>query len=504
MHMQSLRSQRCDSARGSRSLLAGLRSSPNRRPATRRSASRRSATLDARASVEGGCGRAGGTVAGQLARDASAMQQLDALVARSDRRTIPTCASRRHACEQAAQYLVRRARSAVSLRSTSAGTGGLKVRRRRRYRAPRCRASSRPRPGSSISGVACATHAMPRRGQRTSAQADFEFARQSIAASVARRPGSPPSQLSISTAIAAEMVAVLETAARARRGSRAGRRRQRRGHGAGARQRRTTSRTRCSSSNTRATRRCARSSCCSAAIPPRRSPRAPTSSRCPAPPARRTCRWPCWSVGRIVVAAERRVAAAFNRIGEAKAARLPQITLNLNFGAYRERHPPAARRISRIRPAAPARACSRLSTGGALNAQVDIRTLQQKEALADYAGMALRALGDVENALAASESLSARVSLLSDAVSEQPRALGLTETRFRVGRADRRALEQQRLTVANARIALLERADGGAGATRQSAPGAGRQLRGASGTAGPGAALKQGLRMCPSTRMMRR
>ena len=35
-----------------------------------------------------------------------------------------------------------------------------------------------------------------------------------------------------------------------------------------------------------------------------------------------------------VIAAERRVAAAFNRVGEAKAARLPQITLNANFGAF--------------------------------------------------------------------------------------------------------------------------------------------------------------------------
>ena len=35
-----------------------------------------------------------------------------------------------------------------------------------------------------------------------------------------------------------------------------------------------------------------------------------------------------------VIAAERRVAAAFNRVGEAKAARLPQITLSANFGAF--------------------------------------------------------------------------------------------------------------------------------------------------------------------------
>jgi outer membrane protein TolC len=44
---------------------------------------------------------------------------------------------------------------------------------------------------------------------------------------------------------------------------------------------------------------------------------------------------------------------------------------------------------------------------------------------------------------------------LSESLSEQARALELTETRFRIGRADRRAVEQQRLTLFEARIALL-------------------------------------------------
>ena len=63
-------------------------------------------------------------------------------------------------------------------------------------------------------------------------------------------------------------------------------------------------------------------------------------------------------------------------------------------------------------------------------------------------------IGEVENALAASASLAMRSSLLNDAVAEQTRALELTETRFRIGRADRRAVEQQRLSVHNARMAL--------------------------------------------------
>jgi NodT family efflux transporter outer membrane factor (OMF) lipoprotein len=156
-----------------------------------------------------------------------------------------------------------------------------------------------------------------------------------------------------------------------------------------------------------------------------------------------------------VLAAERRVAAAFNRTGEAKAARLPQLTLTANFGAYDSEILELRDDFENPVGGIGGRLLAPIYQGGRLNAQVEIRTLQQKEAVADYARIALRAIGEVENALAASASLAARSALLSDVVAEQTRALELTETRFRVGRADRRAVEQQRLSVHNARIALL-------------------------------------------------
>jgi len=86
---------------------------------------------------------------------------------------------------------------------------------------------------------------------------------------------------------------------------------------------------------------------------------------------------------------------------------------------------------------------------------VQIRTAEQKEAVADYARIALRALGDVENSLAANQSLATRVQLLTEAVGDQTHALELTQKGFKVGRADQRAVEQQRLNVQSARIALL-------------------------------------------------
>jgi outer membrane protein, multidrug efflux system len=156
-----------------------------------------------------------------------------------------------------------------------------------------------------------------------------------------------------------------------------------------------------------------------------------------------------------VIAAERRVAAAFNRIGESKAARLPKISLNLNFGAIESEILQLQEDFENPTGGIGARLLAPIYQGGALNAQVEIRTLEQKEAVADYARIALRALNEVESSLAASRSLAARVDLLNRASREQAHALDLTQTRARVGRVDQRAVEQQRLSVQSAQLALL-------------------------------------------------
>jgi outer membrane protein TolC len=51
--------------------------------------------------------------------------------------------------------------------------------------------------------------------------------------------------------------------------------------------------------------------------------------------------------------------------------------------------------------------------GGALKTQVRIRTLEQKQAVAEYGRQALRALGDVETALAAGQTLADRERMLA-------------------------------------------------------------------------------------------
>lgn len=156
-----------------------------------------------------------------------------------------------------------------------------------------------------------------------------------------------------------------------------------------------------------------------------------------------------------LIAAERRVAAAFNRVGEAKASYLPKITLNASVGVFSSEVLQLKQDYSNPAAGVGGRLFAPIYQGGALRAQVQIRTAEQKEAVADYARIALRALGDVENALAANQSLATRVNLLTEAVGDQTRALELTQQSLKVGRADQRAVEQQRLNVQSARITLL-------------------------------------------------
>ena len=155
-----------------------------------------------------------------------------------------------------------------------------------------------------------------------------------------------------------------------------------------------------------------------------------------------------------VIAAERRVAAAFNLARQAEAARLPQFTLT-GTGSYLESdilvlqdvdNPLWGLGLGLVMP---------LYAGGALQAQVELRTAEQKEAVARYASVGLKAFGEVEGALASERAALERQSILASQVSEGERALELENIRYRVGRTDLRSVAQQQLAVYGARSSLL-------------------------------------------------
>jgi outer membrane protein TolC len=155
-----------------------------------------------------------------------------------------------------------------------------------------------------------------------------------------------------------------------------------------------------------------------------------------------------------VVAAERRVAAAFNREAEAKAARLPTISitasgsnLTSDFYVLQDRENPVwSAGVSLLAP---------IYRGSELQAQVEIRSAEQKQALAEYARAGLRAFNDVENALSSEATLQAREQLLVKAAADNARALEFARQRYRIGSVDLRAVSQQQLAMFAAQATLL-------------------------------------------------
>ena len=156
-----------------------------------------------------------------------------------------------------------------------------------------------------------------------------------------------------------------------------------------------------------------------------------------------------------VVAAERRVAAAFNRIEEARAARLPKISLTATFGAVSSDlivlqdhdNPTMGLGGSLFWP---------LFTGGALQAKVEIRTAEQQEAVAGYAVVGQRAFNEVESALASETALRERQAILNQVASDSRRSMELATVQYKVGSSDLRSVLQEQLRLYNAQLALLQ------------------------------------------------
>ena len=155
-----------------------------------------------------------------------------------------------------------------------------------------------------------------------------------------------------------------------------------------------------------------------------------------------------------VVAAERRVAGAFYRTEEAKAARLPQIKLTASitsisselFVLQNHDNPVVSLGASLLQP---------IFLGGQLQAQVEVRTAEQKQAIADYARVSTRAFAEVEDALSNGFSLADRETILASAVRENARGLELAGVRYKVGSGDLRGVQQQQLSLYSAQVTLL-------------------------------------------------
>jgi NodT family efflux transporter outer membrane factor (OMF) lipoprotein len=156
-----------------------------------------------------------------------------------------------------------------------------------------------------------------------------------------------------------------------------------------------------------------------------------------------------------VIAAQNRVGAAFSRAKEAQAARLPRISLTAGVSHISSELFVLQDRDNPVWSAG-GQVIAPLFTGGALKGQAEARTAEQKQALAQYVQTALKAFGDAENALAGESALKDREAILSASVIDAERALQLAETRYRVGSGDLRAVQQQQLAYFASRMSLLQ------------------------------------------------
>jgi len=160
-----------------------------------------------------------------------------------------------------------------------------------------------------------------------------------------------------------------------------------------------------------------------------------------------------------LIAAERQVAAAFNRVDQAQAAKLPTVTLTGNLGG-------SSNGLSDLlNPAnvawqALGSLAAPLFTGGRLDAQVEAANAEQRAAVASYAQVALSAFSDVETALDLGRVLRQRQIALIESLDASENALRIANLRY--GEGEISLLEvlqiQQRVFGARRNVVSVNRA----------------------------------------------
>lgn len=136
-----------------------------------------------------------------------------------------------------------------------------------------------------------------------------------------------------------------------------------------------------------------------------------------------------------IVAAERRFAASFHRTNEARTARLPRFSLSASAGMGTAQLDTVGV-IEAVNWSLAAGVIQPIFFGGELKAAQDVRTAEQRAAAASYVGVALRAFEDVEDALANDYFLRQRESALGDMVSASGDAVKFGRTRMGEGQED--------------------------------------------------------------------
>ena len=159
-----------------------------------------------------------------------------------------------------------------------------------------------------------------------------------------------------------------------------------------------------------------------------------------------------------IVAAERRVAAAFNATNQARAARLPTISLTGNVGG-------ASNSLSNLLSSenvtwtAGTNLLAPIFDGGRLREDVTIATAEQEQALAAYGQAAINAFSELETNLDQGVVVQQRIVDLKEAAKEAGNAFRIARLRYDEGEEDLLNVLtiQQRVISARSSLSTAER-----------------------------------------------
>jgi outer membrane protein, multidrug efflux system len=136
-----------------------------------------------------------------------------------------------------------------------------------------------------------------------------------------------------------------------------------------------------------------------------------------------------------ILAAEQRFAAAFHRVTEARAARLPRFAISTTTGLGSAALDGVGT-LDALTWSLAGGITQPIFFGGELKAVQDIRTAEQKAAVWSYTAAALRAFGEVEDALAGDYYLRKREGALSSVVENSSTSLKLSGEQLEQGQID--------------------------------------------------------------------
>jgi multidrug efflux system outer membrane protein len=136
-----------------------------------------------------------------------------------------------------------------------------------------------------------------------------------------------------------------------------------------------------------------------------------------------------------LIASERRFAAAFHRVNEARTARLPRFVLAATSGLGTAQLDSVGT-LNALLWTFAGGITQPIFFGGELQAAQDLRTAEQKAAAASYVGSALRAFGEVEDALGNDYYLRMREGALGTAVSSSADSVKFGRQQLEQGQVD--------------------------------------------------------------------